>query len=442
MPRIDEEPQKSEPIEPNKPIDEIKADPYKLPEGFNWDTLDLNDDVVLKELYTLLNENYVEDEDSMFRFDYSPQFLRWALQPPEWRQDWHCGVRVVKSNKLVGFIGATPARIKLIANDDKKIIQMVEINFLCVHKKLRSKRMTPVLIREITRRVNRVGIFQAIFTAGVVIPKPVAKCRYHHRSLNPKKLIDVQFSSLTKNMTMKRTLRLYSLPDSPRLEGFKEMKVEHVQQVYDMLSDYLNKFDLTPQFSLEEVKHWFLPQEDVINSYVVERDGKVLAFTSFYTLPSTVISHPVHSSIKAAYSYYSYATKPITLVELIRDALIMAKNMDYDVYNALDLMENKQFLEELKFGIGDGDLQYYLYNWKCPTFCPEQVSLITSHKDLESARIIYQLVNRNNFRDLFECKLYLRMAIDPADQSDVRLYDRSICRLGWYYNNNRGLDSV
>ena len=363
MPKIDEEPQSSEPIEKNKSVEQIRAEPYNLPEGFVWDTIDLNDDVVLKELYTLLNQNYVEDEDSMFRFDYSPQFLRWALQPPGWRKEWHCGVRVVKSQKLVGFIGATPAEIKLTANDDRKIIKMVEINFLCVHKKLRSKRMTPVLIREITRRVNLVGIFQAIFTAGVVIPKPVAKCRYYHRSLNPKKLIDVQFLSLTKNMTMKRTLRLYNLPESPRLEGFMEMEQRHVQQIYDMLSDYLNKFDLTPQFSLKEVEHWFLPQDDVINSYVVERDGKVLAFTSFYTLPSTVISHPTHSSIKAAYSFYNYATKPITMVELIRDALIMAKGMDYDVFNALDLMDNKQFLEELKFGIGDGDLQYYLYNW-------------------------------------------------------------------------------
>ena len=55
---------------------------------------------------------------------------------------------------------------------------MAEINFLCVHKKLRSKRMAPVLIKEITRRVNMEGIFQAVYTAGVVLPKPVATCRY------------------------------------------------------------------------------------------------------------------------------------------------------------------------------------------------------------------------------------------------------------------------
>ena len=49
----------------------------------------------------------------------------------------------------------------------------------------------------------------------------------------------------------------------------------------------------------------------------------------------------------------------------------------FDVFNALDLMENKQFLEKLKFGIGDGNLQYYLYNWKCPDVTPEQVSIVS-----------------------------------------------------------------
>ena len=43
------------------------------------------------------------------------------------------------------------------------------------------------------------------------------------------------------------------------------------------------------------------------------------------------------------------------------------------MFNALDLMENKTFLEKLKFGIGDGNLQYYLYNWKCPSMGAEKV---------------------------------------------------------------------
>ncbi len=53
-----------------------------------------------------------------------------------------------------------------------------EINFLCVHKKLRSKRLTPVLIKEVTRRCNLANVWQAIYTAGIVLPTPIGTCRY------------------------------------------------------------------------------------------------------------------------------------------------------------------------------------------------------------------------------------------------------------------------
>ncbi|MBN3309920.1 NMT1 tetradecanoyltransferase, partial [Amia calva] len=355
-------------IEPDK--DNIRIEPYSLPQGFTWDALDLGNPAVLKELYTLLNENYVEDDDNMFRFDYSPEFLLWALRPPGWLPQWHCGVRVVSNKKLVGFISAIPANIRIYDTEKK----MVEINFLCVHKKLRSKRVAPVLIREITRRVNLQGIFQAVYTAGVVLPKPVGTCRYWHRSLNPRKLIEVKFSHLSRNMTMQRTMKLYRLSEAPKTAGLRTMQKKDVLVVQQLLLDYLRQFHLTPVMSEEEVEHWLLPRENIIDTYVVETpEGVVTDFLSFYTLPSTIMNHPVHRSLKAAYSFYNvHTTTP--LLDLMSDALILAKSKGFDVFNALDLMENKTFLEKLKFGIGDGNLQYYLYNWKCPSMGSEKVS--------------------------------------------------------------------
>ncbi|KAJ1136533.1 hypothetical protein NDU88_002948 [Pleurodeles waltl] len=358
------------PIEPDK--DNIRQEPYTLPQGFMWDALDLGDRAVLKELYTLLNENYVEDDDNMFRFDYSPEFLLWALRPPGWLPQWHCGVRVITSKKLVGFIGAIPANIHIYDVEKK----MVEINFLCVHKKLRSKRVAPVLIREITRRVHMEGIFQAVYTAGVVLPKPVGTCRYWHRSLNPRKLIEVKFSHLSRNMTMQRTMKLYRLPEVPKTAGLCTMEMRHLPAVHKLLTEYLKLFHLTPVMTQEEVHHWFFPQENIIDTFVVETPGgDVTDFISFYTLPSTIMNHPTHKSLKAAYSFYNVHSKT-PLVDLMNDALIIAKLKGFDVFNALDLMENKTFLEKLKFGIGDGNLQYYLYNWKCPSMGAEKVGLV------------------------------------------------------------------
>ncbi|KAK7901931.1 hypothetical protein WMY93_018700 [Mugilogobius chulae] len=72
----------------------------------------------------------------------------------------------------------------------------------------------------------------------------------------------------------------------------------------------------------------------------IENDGKVTDFLSFYTLPSTIMNHPVHRSLKAAYSFYNvHTTTP--LLDLMSDALILAKSKGFDVFNALDLMENK-----------------------------------------------------------------------------------------------------
>ena len=54
----------------------------------------------------------------------------------------------------------------------------------------------PSVAQEVTRRVQLRDIWQACYTAGVVLPKPLAECQYWHRTLNPRKLISVGFSRL------------------------------------------------------------------------------------------------------------------------------------------------------------------------------------------------------------------------------------------------------
>jgi glycylpeptide N-tetradecanoyltransferase len=46
------------------------------------------------------------------------------------------------------------------------------------------------------------------------------------------------------------------------------------------------------------------------------------------------------------------------------DALTLAASKGHDVFNALELGDNPSFLKDLKFGPGDGTLNYYLYNWR------------------------------------------------------------------------------
>ena len=119
------------------------------------------------------------------------------------------------------------------------------------------------------------------------------------------------------------------------------MQKKDVVPVHALLSEYLPKFNLHLDFTPEEVEHYLVPRENVIDSYVVEdKDTKEITdFISFYTLPSSVLKHVEHTLLKAAYSYYNVPKKH-TLTELTRDALILAKAKGFDVFNALDIMEN------------------------------------------------------------------------------------------------------
>jgi len=161
----------------------------------------------------------------MFRFDYSIQFLQWALTPPGYHKEWLFGVRGGKKNRLFGFISGIP--VDCVARGNK--IKMAEINFLCVHKSLRTKRLATVLIKEVTRRVNLHDIWQAVYTAGVLIPLPIAKTTYWHRSLNPKKLVEVGFSSLPAQTPMARYVKMLKIQAEPTIKGLRPMEKRDVK---------------------------------------------------------------------------------------------------------------------------------------------------------------------------------------------------------------------
>jgi glycylpeptide N-tetradecanoyltransferase len=239
VPKQSEEVEEIGPINENIDVSLVKPDPFNMPAGFEWCSLDIKSPVQLQEVYQLLTENYVEDDDCNFRFDYSPAFLEWALSPPGYFPELHVGVRATKSGALMGCITAVPADIRIYGN----LKHMVEVNFLCVHKKLRAKRLAPVLIKEVTRRVNLLGRWQATYTAGVYLPKPIGKCRYHHRSLNPKKLIEIKFSSLPSRTTLAKHLKDLKLPDKPH-HNFQLLQREDVPAVLQLLNEALERYEM------------------------------------------------------------------------------------------------------------------------------------------------------------------------------------------------------
>lgn len=108
---------------------------------------------------------------------------------------------------------------------------------------------------------------------------------------------------------------------------------------------------------------------------VADAGGVVTDFISYYFLPSTIIGNPKYSTLSAVYSYYNVPGAH-SLKDLMETALVLALKAGVDVFNCLDLMDNKSVVTDLKFGPGDGHLQYYLYNWRCPDMPPAKMGLV------------------------------------------------------------------
>uniref|UniRef100_A0A3B3HZ16 Glycylpeptide N-tetradecanoyltransferase n=1 Tax=Oryzias latipes TaxID=8090 RepID=A0A3B3HZ16_ORYLA len=346
------------------PIEGIEAsvrdEPYTLPQGFSWDTLDLSNPFVVRYFLETphISSNYPGKKkhlkvcENVFLYHCTPC-----------QSQWHCGVRVQANKKLVGFIAAVPADVQNVSDREK---QTVHVKLLCVHKKLRQKRMAPVLVRELTRRVNLQGLYQAVYTADIVLPTPLSSSRLWHRPLNPRKLMEVNYPRLRQNMNLQRALKFNRLPETTKTNGLRPMTKKDAPEILSLLQDHLCKFKLSSILSLQQVEHWLLPRQNVIDTYVVEGDdGSLTDVVSFYSVTSRVLNHPVHTALKAAH-LLCMASTGSELTDLMGDALILAKSNGFDIFTAFDVMDNAIFLEKLKFTVSDKSLHYYLYNWMCP----------------------------------------------------------------------------
>lgn len=347
-------------------VPKLTLDSPNIP-GMTWCTIDASLEEQLAELHAFLAQHYVASE--AMAFQYSLEFLRWALNSPRSLQAWHVGLRSQKSGKLMAFIMGLPTKMRRAGHDHPS----AAINFLAIHTKLRNRRLAVVMIQEVTRRIDAHGYFQAMYTSGTVLPRPVCTCRYHHRPLNYAKCIKSGFCALRPRQTVARMHKLYALPDTPPL-ALTPLVEADIPSVSALLRARQEDLELHLAWDEEETAHFMLSRPNILESYVLrdEASGACTDVCSFFHVPARMSDGTV---LHIAFAWYSVATS-VTFEALMQSCLVLAKQKGADVFNALEIMDNAPIFQRLKFDRGTGTLNYYLYNMPCSAISASKLGIL------------------------------------------------------------------
>ena len=236
-------------VGPIEPLPEhVRQEPYSLPQGFQWVTLNSSDvDEVVK---FITHCRQIVDSTKVYMH----------ITHPHTRSEWKFGIRTT-NGKLVGVVLALPVCMSIGG-----------VSVMCVcpsvvfHKKYNNKRLLYMLNKELQRRANLNNVNQFLYMGSHTLLKPVTTIRYWN----------YYFTHPTSAQ----------LPNSPRIPGWRKMRSEDAPSALALVNKYSSQFEIRQVFtSEEEFSHHFLypALPNHVLTYVVENDTNITDLVTYST---------------------------------------------------------------------------------------------------------------------------------------------------------------
>lgn len=363
-------------------------DEIKIPDSMRWEKIDISDKNMMDKISEFLQKHYLIDDTGKFILHYTTEFLQWAIG-----KDNIClAIISKKTNSVCGFVSAS-FKILTVFEATKKF---AVVDFLCAHPIYRSKNIAQILIDEIVRQIVKTGVHQGCFTTDRWIPTPTSSMRFYHRPLNYLKLQKYGFTDLElmkpeKNRNPEKIQKQFNLVGTAKCVP---MTLDHINQVFQLYNIYISKYNIYTKYTLEELTHYLLSSNQIVNSYVyLDSENNVTDFFSYYKLSSAVVN--TEEKINAGYLFL-YATTSILESKLMNDIMLVMKNDNIDVLNVTDVMsvsdiiysdklnvdvesDDESFVKSYQHGFlkGSGKIHLNFFNWKCPTVTSDKISWTT-----------------------------------------------------------------
>lgn len=325
----------------------LPDDPYPLPNQYEWY---MNPSI--EELYAFINEHY--NHNIEYSLKYSFEYFNW------YKKDL---IVCVKTNEnIVGCIIGTIENL-IIKNNEK---QCVFINFLCTHKQLRKKRLSTILIKEITRQISKLNIYIAIYYSSSILHLPLTQSNIYYYFVNVPKIVETEFYDIPNTykkckIPIKTLTKYYHIPTIEHdMIPFTE---EYILDALSLFINHFEKFTIHIDFNQYNIKQ-LLYQENIIYSYISTDKTE---FISFYIVP-------IHTKKQILYNVMILYLISNNYELLFQKLYTIVKELDVDIISIYNIMDNNKIIDKYNFETGT-TLYQYIYNFKYKQINPNENSI-------------------------------------------------------------------
>ena len=310
-------------VGPIEPLPEnVRQEPYSLPQGFHWVSLSSSD---IEEVVKLRNNFKYNNA----KFDSG--FINFIFMHPNTRNEWQFGIRTT-SGKLVAVVMAYPVCINI------RGVSVTCMDLLmCYHPKYKGKRMFYMLIKETMRRTNLRNINHHLIFTKISLLKPITTLQMWEYNFDHP--INTQ------------------LPSSPRTPGWRSMTSENVPSALALINKWSSQFAIRQVFnSEEELAHFLLSSvlPNHVHTYVVE--NKVDNITD-------LVSFRLMNKMRMVFSIQTVASTQTPIKQLLIDALVCAKELGVKMLIIRNFHIKPDILSSLSFYY-EGSRHFSMYNYR------------------------------------------------------------------------------
>lgn len=297
---------------------------------------------------TSLFKKFLQKNYSKYEL-YSNEYLNWILNTPydhifklDIKNRNKLNIALLYKNKLIGTITGKPIILKIKNN----IVEGFYVDFLCIDKKYRNKKLAPKLISKILSIWKKHNLDTHIFKIdNKSLPFDYIGCyNYYYYDIK------------TKNNIL--------LPNV----NIKELNNDILEDSYDFFYSQIKKYNLYQIMTLDEFKYYFLPNNFIKTYIIFDNENKINGFISI-TLMN--YKHPFQKNkiAKCLELSYLFIDNPYYIFNI----LDKFNNHDYLIF--VNIMENYKLLDILETDVNKGHNTYYhLYNY-ITNIKPDEIGL-------------------------------------------------------------------